>query len=95
MSIRITPPFPTFTTLDGGNLENGFIYIGLANFNAETAPIPIFWDSACTITASQPIRTINGMPSREGAPSNFYTLATSYSMTVRDSAGGFVYSANV
>jgi hypothetical protein len=95
MSTRITPPFPIFQSLDGSVLENGFIYVGLANFNAETAPIPVFWDLACTIAASQPIRTINGMPSRQGTPSNFYTSATSYSMTVRDSAGGLVYSANV
>jgi hypothetical protein len=95
MSTRITPPFPVFQTLDGGALENGFIYIGLTNFNAETAPVPVFWDAACTIAASQPIRTINGMPSRQGAPSNFYTSSSSYSMTVRNSAGALVYSANV
>ena len=93
MSSTITSPFPVFNDLDGTPLEAGYIYIGTANLNPESAPINVFWDSGFTIPAAQPIRTVGGYPSRNGSPANLYTPLDSYSITVRNRNQVFVYAA--
>jgi hypothetical protein len=93
MSSSIVSPFPTFNDLDGTPLENGYIYIGTANLNPETSPISVFWDSALTIPAAQPIRTISGYASRNGSPANVYVSPSTFSITVRNVNKVFVYSA--
>jgi hypothetical protein len=92
MSYSIIPPFPVFNDLDGKPLENGFIYIGTANLNPETAPINVFWDSALTVPAAQPVRTVGGFLSRNGSPANIYMAEETYSITVRNVKKVFVYS---
>jgi ribosomal protein L14 len=83
---NVTPPFPLFTDNDGAPLDNGFVYIGTANMNPVSNPIAVFWDSALTISASQPIRTINGFPSRNGSPGVLF-VGSDYSITVKDKNG--------
>lgn len=92
MSSSIASPFPIFNDLDGTPLENGYIYIGTTNLNPETSPVNVFWDSALTIPAAQPIRTIGGYPSRNGSPSGLYVSQTTFSMTVRNVNKVFVYN---
>jgi len=92
MSFSIIPPFPVFNDLDGKPLENGFIYIGTSNLNPETAPINVFWDSALTVPAAQPVRTVGGFLSRNGSPANIYMAEETYSITVRNVKKVFVYS---
>lgn len=88
----INAPFPVFTGADGTPLEAGYIYIGSANQNPETNPVSVYWDSALTIPAAQPIRTVGGYPSRNGAPARIY-VDGDYSVTVRDKQQRFVFSA--
>lgn len=91
-AITVLPPYPVFTSASGAALEAGYIYIGTAGLNAQTSPISVYWDSALTIPAAQPIRTTNGYPSRNGSPAMIY-VAGDYSIIVRDKRESLVYSA--
>jgi hypothetical protein len=73
-------------------LENGYIWVGTVNLNPQVNPISVFWDSALTIPAALPIRTLNGYPVYQGSPSRFYT-ASDYSIQVLDSKGSLVYTS--
>lgn len=89
---EIVAPFQQFFDTSGAPLANGAIYIGAANLDAETNPIAVFWDEALTISAPQPIRTLNGYPARNGAPGRLYVNAASYSITVRNAQSRIMYS---
>lgn len=91
MSITIEPPYKIFTDLESNPLDNGYIYIGTSGLNPETNPIAVYWDSAMTIAASQPLRTISGFIVRNGSPANVY-VAGDYSITVKTSASVLIYS---
>jgi hypothetical protein len=91
-ALSIKPPYPAFAGADGQPLENGYIWIGTVNLNPQVNPISVYWDSALTIPAAQPIRTLNGYPSYQGTPSRFYT-ASDYSIQVLDSKGSLVYTS--
>jgi hypothetical protein len=73
-------------------LENGYIWVGTVNLNPQVNPIAVFWDSALTIPAALPIRTLNGYPVYQGTPSRFY-VASDYSIQVLDSKGSLVYTS--
>ena len=91
-ALSIQPTYPIFTESDGLPLENGYIWIGVANLDPQGNPINVYWDAALTISASQPIRTINGYPSRNGTPGRLY-VNSDYSIRVQNSKGSLVYSA--
>jgi hypothetical protein len=73
-------------------LENGYIWIGTVNLSPQTNPISVYWDANLTIAAPQPIRTLNGYPSRNGTPARFY-VTSDYSIQVLDSKGSVVYTS--
>jgi hypothetical protein len=91
-ALSIQPPYPAFAGTDGLPLENGYIWVGTVNLNPQVNPIAVFWDSALTIPAAQPIRTINGYPVYQGSPSRFYA-GSDYSIQVLDSKGSLVYTS--
>ena len=91
-TIAIEPPFPAFAGADGQPLENGYIWIGVANLSPQINPVAVYWDAANTIAAPQPIRTLAGYPSRNGTPARFY-VASDYSIQVLDSKGSVVYTS--
>jgi len=91
-ALSIQPTYPIFTETDGLPLENGYIWIGAANLDPQGNPINVYWDAALTISAGQPIRTINGYPSRNGTPARMY-VNSDYSIRVQNSNGSTVYSA--
>jgi hypothetical protein len=91
-ALSIQPPYPAFAGIDGLPLENGYIWIGMVNLNPQVNPIAVYWDSALTIPAVQPIRTLNGYPVYQGTPSRFYS-ATDYSIQVLDNKGSVVYTS--
>ena len=91
-TIEVQPPYPAFAGADGLPLENGYIWIGVVNLSPQVNPIAVYWDAAQTIAAPQPIRTINGYPSRNGTPARFY-VADDYSIQVLDSKGSVVYTS--
>lgn len=82
----VVPPFPLFTDRDGAPLDAGFIYVGVASMNPVSHPIAVYWDSALTVPAAQPIRTSGGYPSNNGAPGVLFS-ASDYSITVKDKNG--------
>jgi hypothetical protein len=86
---QVTGPYPIFTDLDGTPLDDGYLYIGAINDDPETNPIQVFWDSALTIPATQPIRTSNGYAYRNGTPALIYT-AGAFSITIRNKRNEFV-----
>lgn len=91
-ALSIKPPYPAFAGADGLPLENGYIWVGTVNLNPQVNPISVFWDSALTIPAVLPIRTLNGYPVYQGSPSRFY-VASDYSIQVLDSKGSLVYTS--
>lgn len=91
-ALSIQPTYPIFTETNGLPLENGYIWIGAANLDPQGNPINVFWDAALTISAGQPIRTLNGYPSRNGTPARLY-VNSDYSIRVQNSKGSLVYSA--
>jgi hypothetical protein len=86
---QVTGPYPIFTDLDGSPLDDGYLYIGAINDDPETNPIQVFWDSALTIPATQPIRTSNGYAYRNGTPALIYT-GGEFSITIRNKRNEFV-----
>jgi len=92
MSYIIESPFPSFNDTDGSPLNNGYVYVGSANLNPVTDPIPVYWDEALTQPAAQPIRTINGYLSRNGSPGRIYTSFVTYSFRVTNNKGEQVFS---
>ena len=91
-ALSLASPFPIFTDIDGDPLESGYLYIGAAGLNPETNPISVYWDAALTVPAAQPIRTINGYPSRNGAPAVIYT-SVDCSVLVKNKNGSLIFSA--
>ena len=91
-TIEVKPPYPAFSGADGQPLENGYIWIGTVNLSPQVNPIAVYWDSAQTIAAALPIRTLNGYPSRNGTPARFY-VSSDYSIQVLDSKGSLVYTS--
>jgi hypothetical protein len=91
-ALSITPPYPAFAGADGLPLENGYIWVGTVNLNPQVNPISVFWDSALTIPAALPIRTLNGYPVYQGTPARFYA-ASDYSIQVLNSKGSLVYTS--
>jgi hypothetical protein len=91
-TLSIQPTFPIFTDIDGQPLENGYVWIGVANLPAITNPITVYWDAALTIPAAQPIRTAGGYPMRSGTPARLY-VNSDYSILVQNRTGSTLYSA--
>jgi hypothetical protein len=91
-ALSIEVPYPVFTDRDGLPLENGYVWIGQANLNAQTNPIQVYFDKALTILAPQPLRTLGGYIVNAGTPAQIYVNANNYSILVQDKKGTLVYS---
>jgi len=90
--LSVQVPFPVFQDRDGQPLENGYVWLGVANLNPQTNPVVAYYDAALTIVAAQPLRTLNGYISRAGTPAQVYVDAVNYSILVLDSKGSMVYN---
>lgn len=91
--ISIERPYVVVPDVDGQPVDDGYVYIGAAGLNAESNPVSVYWDSALTVPAAQPIRTINGFFSQNGSPGMLYTASDDYSMLVRNKNSSLIYSA--
>lgn len=91
MSQQIEAGYPLFTDLKGHALDLGYIWIGVAGLDPETNPTVVYWDEALTTPALQPVRTISGLPSRQGTPANLY-INTAYSIKVKTRKRETVYT---
>lgn len=92
MPTSITAPYPIFSESDGQPLDNGYIWVGTANLDPQTNPINVYWDYALTITAAQPIRTLNGFAVYQGTPTKFYASGN-YSIRVMDKNGSTIFTS--
>ncbi len=92
-AIIIESPYPLFTDDDGGALEDGYIYVGTANLDPVSNPVAVYFDSALTIPAAQPIRTSGGYPVYSGSPARLF-VNSDYSIRVNDKTGALVFSAS-
>ena len=93
-ALSVSVPFPVFQNRDGQPLDNGYVYIGTVNLDAQTNPVQVYFDEALTIPAAQPLRTINGYVSNAGTPAQLYVNAVNFSIKLLDAKGTFVYSFN-
>lgn len=91
-ALEINQPFPIFTDIDGQPLEDGYVWIGTANLDPQTNPINVYWDSALTLPAAQPIRTLAGYPANSGTPARFYSNQD-YSIRVMNKNGSTIYTS--
>jgi hypothetical protein len=91
-AISVQVPYPVFYDRDGDPLDNGNIYIGVANLDPVTNPISVYYDEALTLPASQPLKTSNGYIYRNGTPAQLYVNAVNFSITVNDKKDLLVYS---
>lgn len=91
-ALSIQPTYPIFTDIDGQPLEDGYVWIGVANLAPIGNPINVYWDAALTIPAAQPIRTRGGYPMNSGTPARLY-VNSDYSIQVQNKNGSVVYSA--
>jgi hypothetical protein len=89
--LSITSPFPTFTDIDGQPLNDGYIFVGVANLDPQTNPINVYWDAALTLPAVQPIRTMSGYPSNAGTPGNLFA-GQDFSIRILNKNGTVVFS---
>jgi hypothetical protein len=89
-TVEVKPPFAQFNGLDGLPLESGYLYIGTENLDPVTNPISVYWDYALSITATQPIRLINGYPSNNGTAGEIFT-ASKYSIKTKDANGSVAF----
>lgn len=87
----IKVPFPVFSDRNGLPIDDGNVFIGTAFMDAESNPVPVYWDSDLTIPASQPIKTSGGYFYRMGTPANVFVNGD-YSLTVRDKNDLLVYN---
>jgi hypothetical protein len=92
-AIIIESPYPLFTDDDGVALEDGYIYVGTANLDPVSNPVAVYFDSALTIPAAQPIRTSGGYPVYSGSPARLF-VNSDYSIRVNDKTGALVFSAS-
>ena len=90
--LSIAVPFPVFQDRDGQPLENGYVWLGVANLNPQTNPVIAYFDAALTIVAPQPLRTLNGYISRAGTPAQVFIDGANFSILVQDSKGSMVYN---
>jgi hypothetical protein len=86
---QLAPPYPIFTDKSGSPLDNGYLYFGEVNKNPETNPIQVYYDSAFTQPAAQPLRTSNGYVMRNGSPALIYA-DSQFSVTIRDKNNALV-----
>lgn len=93
MSTILDNPYQIYTDLNGYPMDNGYIYIGTVNLDPVTNPISVYWDTAGTIPAAQPLRTQNGYIVNAGSPAVAYVLAASYSLTLKDAGAVTVFNA--
>lgn len=91
-ALSVQVPYPVFYDRDGQPLDDGNIYIGVANLDPITNPLQVYYDEALTITASQPLVTSGGYVYRNGTPAQLYVNASDFSITVNDKKNLFIYN---
>lgn len=84
--IDVEIAYPFYPAADGTPLQLGSIYYGVAGQNPVNNPATAYWDANGTQPTAQPIRVVNGQPTRNGMPARVY-ISGDYSKLVVDSLG--------
>lgn len=88
---KLSNPHPIFLDARGALVDGGYIYIGIAGDDPETAPVSVYWDAAGTIPAVQPLRTSGGLIVNGASPAFVYVDADDFSIRVRDADASQVF----
>jgi hypothetical protein len=84
---KVSNPIPIYIDGRGALLDAGSIYIGEANKDPLLFPVAVFFDSALTIPAAQPLRTLSGVIVNGQNVVTVFTAADDYSMLILDADG--------
>ncbi len=68
VNIAFAIPFTPVLNTTGSGLNGGKMYIGVANKDPQTNPLPVYWDRAGTIPAPQPLVINGGYIVNSGVP---------------------------
>lgn len=88
---KIGNPVPIFIDARGTLIDDGQIYLGVANGDPQTNPIVAYWDSALTQVAQQPIRTVGGYIVNGTNPAQVFIAENDYSMRLLDAFNALVF----
>jgi hypothetical protein len=93
---KIGNPIASFFDARGALLDGGKITLGVPSGDPTNNPIVAYWDSALTIVAAQPLRTIGGRIVNGVTPAHVFVAEDDYSMRIIDSDDSLVdYSPSV
>lgn len=86
---RLSNPIPLFLDARGALLDGGSIYIGDPGTDPAIPAnrVDLFWNSARTIPAAQPLRTLGGVIVNANAPAFVYLAEDDYSIRINDADG--------
>lgn len=87
---RLTNLTPIYLDSFGDLLDAGSIYVGTASQDPELHPVTVYWDSALTQIAAQPLRTLGGVIVNGESPASIYFADGDYSQRARDANGVIV-----
>lgn len=93
----LQPRYNIYTDSLGAPLDDGYIYIGIANFDPVAYPTKVSWDESGLYPVEFPVRTMGGYPLRDGIPARmFINLADNYeySILILDEDEVEVYSSS-
>jgi len=88
---KIGNPVPNFLDARGMLMDGGYIYVGIADGDPQVDPINLFWDTALTIPATQPLRTLGGYIVNGVTPASVFCSESDYSMRSEDNNNTLVF----
>ena len=83
-------PYTAIADIDGSPLDAGFLFFGEYGKDPELFPVEVFWDADFTVPATQPIRTRNGYPVRNGSPTKVYLKTAQHSIVIKNRNSAFI-----
>ena len=83
-------PYTAIADIDGSPLDAGFLFFGEYGKDPELFPVEVFWDADFTVPATQPVRTRNGYPVRNGSPTKVYLKTAQHSIVIKNRNSAFI-----
>ncbi len=83
-------PYTAIADIDGSPLDAGFLFFGEYGKDPELFPVEVFWDADFSVPATQPIRTRNGYPVRNGSPTKVYLKTAQHSIVIKNRNSAFI-----
>lgn len=91
---QVYPQFNVFLDTDGTPLNNGNVYVGTSGLDAESNQITVYFDTALSNPAPQPLSTTNGYITNNNSPAPIYipNNVQSYSLKIKNNAGTTIFN---